>query len=593
MPGPTTHKAIPGKAFRTFWRYGRPYAWAYVIGAGLAVAFVTIGLLVPLVVKRFIGMLSSGDLTTAALWRLFWILVAIAVCAGVTRFIQRMLMIRASRKVEYDIRNDYFHHVQILSQDFFHRFKTGDIMARATSDLNHVRMFMGPGVMGSSTIFAQLTLTLALMVYFCLPLTGVALAPVPIVTGLVYFFVMYMHRQSKRVQEQFAVVTARAQENLAGARVVKAFGVADRELRDFKTDSETYMRESLKLAVVMALAWPTIGLAVGSIILLVTWYGGRLVIAGTLAFDDFSGFIVCLMMLLWPLAQLGWVMTLYQRAAVSMNRISEVFAEEPTIRDDDRTRTNITTLAGTVRFENVSFGYTAETTVLEDIDFEIAQGETVAIVGPTGSGKSSIVSLLTREYDPVRGCVFIDGVDACEVPLRVLRGAIGCVPQDTFLFSDSIRENLTFGRPGASEELIERAAEVAQFNKAIEGLPNGYDTLLGERGVNLSGGQKQRLAIARAVIRDPRILVLDDALSSVDTHTEEEILARLKQVMATRTSVIISHRVSTVRHADQILVLRDGRIIERGVHDDLVGLGGVYADMYQRQLLEDELEEEA
>jgi ATP-binding cassette, subfamily B, multidrug efflux pump len=438
----------------------------------------------------------------------------------------------------------------------------------------------------------RLPFTFAVMVYFSLKLTLISMLPLPVVSALVYSFVMYMHRQSKRVQDQFGVVSSRAQENLAGARVVKAFGIADRETRDFGAESKKYMRESLKLSVVMSLAFPLIGSVIGASILLILWQGGNMVIDGKLTLGALSGFIVCLLMLAWPLAQFGWVMTLYQRGAVAMKRITEILLEEPTVKDDECTRHDRAHIEGQLQFDAVHLAYDGRT-VLEDISLDVPKGSTVAIVGPTGSGKSSIVALLTREYDPSSGRVLVDGIDARHIPLHVLRGAIGYVPQDTFLFSDSVRENVTFGRPDATPEEVDAACDIAQFSETVSAMPNGYDTLLGERGVNLSGGQKQRLAIARAVVREPQILILDDALSSVDTHTEEEILRRLKRFMANRTTLIISHRVSTIRHADQILVIDDGRIVERGVHDELVTLGGLYADMYERQLLEDELEEQA
>jgi ATP-binding cassette subfamily B protein len=341
----------------------------------------------------------------------------------------------------------------------------------------------------------------------------------------------------------------------------------------------------------MNFAHPLIGTMVGLTVLLVIWRGGVMVIDGALALGDFMGFIVCLMMLIWPLVEFGWVLTLYQRGAVSMNRISEVFAEIPSIRDGERTRRDIQAIAGSVVFDHVSFAY-EDRKVLDDVSFEIPAGRTAAIVGPTGGGKSTIVSLIARTHDPTSGCVLIDGVDAREIPIAVLRRAIGYVPQDTFLFSDTIRANLTFGRPGAPGEVLDYACEVAQFSETAAGLEKGYETLLGERGVNLSGGQKQRLAIARAIVCDPRILVLDDALSSVDTHTEERILDGLRDVTAARTSILISHRVSTVRHADEILVIQDGRIVERGGHAALLAQGGVYAQMHARQQLEDELEEQ-
>jgi len=343
--------------------------------------------------------------------------------------------------------------------------------------------------------------------------------------------------------------------------------------------------------VIMSIAWPMIGMVVGGTILLILWQGGKMVIQGGLTLADLTAFMVCVIMLAWPLAQFGWVLTLYQRGAVSMNRISEILNTKPEICDGAQTQEAAAVTRGGIRFEDVSFAYNG-IEVLRDIDFEIPPGRTVAIVGPTGSGKTTLMALLTREYDPTQGRILIDGQDLRIIPLEQLRRAIGYVPQDTFIFSESIRENLRLGRPEADDAALRRACDTAQFTEALDETPAGLDTLLGERGINLSGGQKQRLTLARAILCDPIVLILDDALSSVDTHTEERILEGLRDVMATRTSIIISHRVSTVRQADQILVVDDGRIVERGQHEDLLSLNGIYAQMHRRQLLEAALEEE-
>jgi ATP-binding cassette subfamily B protein len=574
--------------FLSILHYNRPYWREYLIGGLLAGIFVLVGLAIPLVLRAVVAQFESNTVTGRSLWLYFAGLIAIAIGTGLARYWERTLIIGASRKSEYDLRNDLFRHVQRLSQEFFHRMATGDIMARATNDLNYVRMFTGPGIMGTIDMM-RLPFTLAIMVYMSPTLTVLSLIPLPLVSALVYLFVSYMHRQSERVQDQYAVVTSRTHENLAGARVVQAYGIAHREIEAFTRELEVYLRENMRLAGVMSLAWPLIGMTIAFMILLVIWRGGLMVISGTLKLEDLTGFVVCMLILIWPLAEFGWILTLYQRGAVGMNRINNILAEAPAIRDDDNTRPEFSITAGAVHFEKVSFAY-GQQPVLHEVDFQIAPGQTVAIVGPTGSGKSTIVALLTREYDPTSGRILIDGMDIRRIPVRALRGAIGYVPQDTFLFSDSIRANVTFGRPEATQEAIDGASEVAQFTETVAQLPDGYEALLGERGVNLSGGQKQRLAIARAVIGDPRILILDDALSSVDTHTEERILQRLKAVTRTRTSVIISHRMSTIRHADLILVVQEGRIVERGTHDTLVALGGLYAAMYERQILEEELE---
>jgi ATP-binding cassette subfamily B protein len=583
------HKAVIARPFKTILRYNAPYWREYAIGALLSAVFVVVGLAMPLVIRGVVGRFEDNTMALGHLWRYFWGLLAVAVGTGLARFWERKLIIGASRKSEYDFRNDFFRHVQLLSQDFFNRTQTGDLMARATNDLNYVRMFVGPGIMGTVDMI-RVPLTLGLMFYLSTRLTLLALLPLPLVSVLVYAIVMYMHRQSQRVQEQYSVVTARVQENLAGARVVQAYGIHDRETAAFEAESRKYMTENIRMASVMSFAFPLIGFVVALMILLVIWRGGLMVIQGTAKLDDLTGFIVCMLLLVWPLAEFGWILTLYQRGAVGMNRINEVFAEIPAIRDDEHTDPEACVTDGAIRFEKVSFAY-GDTTVLEDVDFEVMAGQTVAIVGPTGSGKSSIVALLTRQYDAAQGRVLIDGMDVRRIPLSHLRGAMGYVLQDTFLFSDTIRANLTFGSPDAIDTDVAFAAQVAQFTETVEGLPEGYSTLLGERGVNLSGGQKQRLAIARAVVCDPVILILDDALSSVDTHTEERSLSGLHEVTSKRTSIIISHRISAIRGADLILVVESGCIVERGRHDELLERGGLYAALYERQLLEEELEE--
>lgn len=595
-----------GRPFPTLLRYNRKYWRAYVAGLVLAMFFSLVGLAMPMVLGHMVDRFTVQALTRPMLVVYCGALIGLGIVTGVARYFERTLIIGASRRFEFDLRNDYFLAVQSQAREFFTRTPTGEILARASNDIAYVRELIGPGVMGTVDML-RLPFTLAVMVYYSATLTLVACIPLPVVSLLVYLFITYMHKQSQIVQDQFGVVTTKVQENLAGARVVQAYGTGDIEIAAFGKESGKYMRESIKLSVVMSFAWPVIGMMVGAVMLLVIWWGGGMVLDGAIvsrpactdagiALDrvpftlgDFTAFMACLLLLAWPLAEFGWVMTLYQRGAVSMKRISEYMARTPAIRDTAMTDHSITSIRGAIEFDGVRLDYDGRT-ALRDVSFAVQPGQTVAFVGPTGSGKTSIVSLLTREYEPAGGIVRVDGVDIRTLPLQTLRSGIAYVPQDTFLFSDTIRANLTFGRPDAEQDEVDYAADVAQLTETVNSFPNRYETLLGERGVNLSGGQKQRLAIARAVVMDAPILILDDALSSVDTHTEEQILQRLMDVLTQRTSIIISHRVSTVQHADLILVLRDGRIAERGTHEQLLALGGQYAEMHERQLLEEELE---
>jgi len=582
-------QAVPGHPFRTLLRLNRPYWKRYAIGAALSLVFSVSELAQPLIIRSLVMRFETGDMTRNLLLLFFGAMLLASMVAGIARYNQRMLMIGASRDFEYDLRNLIFRHVSMLSHRFFNRTKTGDLMARATNDLNYVREFVGPGIMGTVDMI-QIPFTLGVMLWLSTKLTLTALIPLPFISILVYVFMRLLNKQSKIAQELFAEVTSRAQENLAGARVVKAYGLADRERKVFEKDSEKYMKANIRLVAIMSFAWPLIGILVGVILLLVIWRGGAMVIQGELSLANMASFLVCMVILAWPMAQLGWVLTLYQRGAVGMNRIAGILAEIPEIQDGPTTNPNAHIEEGEIVFDNVSFRH-GDTTVIDNLSFTVAGGETVAVVGPTGAGKSTVVALLTRLYDPNEGEIRLDGQALPTIPLARLHDGMGVVPQDAFIFSESIRNNILIGKPDATEAEIRLACDGAQFTEALERMPQGLDTLLGERGINLSGGQKQRLTIARALIRDPKILILDDALSSVDTHTEEQILVHLKEIMANRTSIIISHRISTLRHADRILVLNEGRLCEEGTHDELINVHGLYADMHHRQLLESALEE--
>ena len=600
--------AVPGRPLLTLCRYNAPYWKAYLIGVIVGCIFQAVGLAMPVVFSALVDDFDNRVMTRALLWNYFYLLLVIAAVTAVARFSQRILIGRASRKFVFDLRNDYFRHIQGLSQEFFNRTKTGDIMARATNDLNFVRDFIGAGTMGAVDLI-RVPFSLAVLMYFSIPLTVTVMIVLPVASLFIYGLLKLTRQQAHRVQARFSAITSLAQENLSGARLVKAYDIADREVRTFNNESEIYAQENLKFVATKASIGPIMTIAFRLMLVLALWRGGLMVMRdestlrivfedGWLAIrsapfelGDLMGFITCLLMVSASLLGSALVAIMYQQGAAGMNRISEIMSETPAVTDGDHFDTAAPVLRGEVEFKDVTFAYPESPAVLRGISWKCEPGQTVAIVGPTGSGKSTLMALLTRAFDPTSGTVLLDGVDAREIPLKTLRTSTGLVPQDTFLFSDTIRANLTLGKPDATDSEIMEACCIAQFDEALSGMEDGLDTLLGERGINLSGGQKQRLTIARALIHDPAILLLDDALSSVDTHTEEQILTRLRQVMATRTSVIISHRVSTVRAADLILVLRDGEIAERGTHAELLEEGGLYSEMYDRQLLEDELED--
>lgn len=584
--------------FVTLLRFNRPYAQAYFIGAIFALIIALLSIATPLIMRNILTHLESGELTYTFLYEWLGLFLAAGILAGALRFIQRMMMIGASRRFEYDLRNELFSHLLRMPAAFFRKSKTGDVMAKATSDIDVVREFIGPGVMGTADMI-RIPFTLGLMIWLSPHLTGYAMLPLPFVTVIAFFFIRYMTKQSKRVQETFSEVNSAMQENLAGARVVKAYGIADREADAFSIVSEKFMQQNMRLIFVISLAIPVLGVIIGVFALILMWQGGSMVVRGELTLANLSTFILAMIMLAFPFAQLGYVLTLYQRGAVSMRRIANILSESPAIQDPaDADAQPDFDIRGSVQFDNVTFRYPVEggdtgesPSAIQDMSFDVEAGSTLAIVGPTGCGKSSVLALLTRAYDPQSGAVRIDGHDIRTMRLRHLRGAIGYVPQDSFIFSATIRDNLLMAKPDATEEELWNACDIAQFSEALRRLPKGLDTMLGERGINLSGGQVQRLCLARALLRLPTILILDDALSAVDTRTEEAILRGLKSVMKERTSIVVSHRISTIRHADKIIVIEHGRITDVGTHEELAQREGVYAAMHRRQRLESQLEE--
>ena len=623
--------------------YLRKYRATYVIGALCVLCNNGIWILFPLVIKRAIDDLNLA-LTRNKLLTYALLLLAVAGGKAIFQYLTRWILIGVSREIEYDLRNDLFAHLERLSYSYYQRTRTGDIMARATNDLNAVRMLLGPGIMYTANTVVFTAGALAFMLWISPWLTLFAFAPLPIFSIVVQYFGRRIHERFERIQAMFSDISARAQENLSGARLVRAYVQEESEIELFERDNSEYIARSLKLVRLMGMLWPTLELLLGIAIVIVLFVGGREVLLHRIGLGDFVAFNTYMVQLTWPIIALGWVINLFQRGTASMGRIHDVMSEPPEIVDEPTSRSvnlsggapragvegplqppgappqpaaplvaaaapplgdsvDSSDIVGDIEFRNLTFRYGktlrsvenggrhhGDEPVLKNINLHVPAGTSLAIVGPTGSGKSTLVSLIPRIYDADPGAVLIDGRPIREFPLAALRRHIGFVPQETFLFSDSIRANIAFGAEHATDDEVRRAAEAASIAAEIESFPEGYKTLVGERGLTLSGGQKQRTAIARALIRNPRILVLDDALASVDTQTEDRILNHLREIMRGRTTIFISHRVSTVRNADRIAVLHDGKIVEHGTHDELIERNGYYTELYNKQLLEEELE---
>jgi ATP-binding cassette subfamily B protein len=517
-------------------------------------------------------------------------LVGIACIKGVFQFLTRWIVIGVSRDIEFDLRNDLFQHLETLSYSYYQKTRTGDIMARATNDLNAVRMLLGPAIMYSANTIVFTSFCLPFMIAISLRLTLWAFLPLPIISVLLQYFGRRIHERFERIQAMFSDISARAQENYSGARIVRAFSQEQPEIELFERANQEYISRSLKLVRLMGMLFPTLETMLGLAVVLVLWLGGRDVINGKMSVGSFWAFNTYMVQLTWPIIAVGWVINIIQRGTASMARINEILVTKPEIGDSaEAAKLANVEITGALEFHHLNFAYN-NVQVLHDINLKVPAGTSLAIVGPTGSGKTTLVDLIPRIYDAPRGSILLDGRPLDNYPLETLRRNIGFVPQETFLFSDTVRENIAFGVEEATDSEIHAAAVGSSIAAEIESFTERYTTMVGERGITLSGGQKQRSAIARALIRNPKILVLDDALSSVDTYTEEKILDHLREVMRGRTTIFISHRVSTVRAADQIAVLHDGRIVELGTHDDLLARNGYYAELYNKQLLEEELE---
>lgn len=567
------------------------YKRRYVLGLLTLAISQLVGVIIPLIIKDGIDSLSRQAPSRTLLY-FAALMLAVALVKAIFQFWMRWILIGISRDIEYDLRNDLFAHLEKLSQRYYNGTRTGDLMSKLTNDLSAVRNLVGPGIMYSASTLVVGVATIALMVHLDWRLTLLTLIPLPVVSILVKVFGQKIHDRFERIQALYSELTERVRENLSGVRVVRAFCQEQPEMALFDDMNREMVRRNKGLIWISSFLWPVLALMFSIAFMLILIVGGRHVLAGEITVGTLAAFNVYLMYLIWPIIALGWVTNLVQRGLASLGRLWQIFLAQPDIDDRAAAPQPITSIRGEIEFRNLNFAYDGRP-VLKNINLQIPAGRTVAIVGETGAGKSTLVSLIPRLWDAPEGSLLIDGVPVLRIPLALLRHSIGFVPQETFLFSDSILENVRFGAPEATLPEAERATSVANILPEIVSFPKGFETLVGERGLTLSGGQKQRTAIARALIRDPRILILDDALSSVDMGTEEKILQELSGVVAGRTTLLISHRVSTVQNADEIVVLRDGEIVERGTHGELLALDGYYAELYRRQLIEEELEMEA
>lgn len=624
--------------------YLRPYKGATAFGLFTLLLMGLIGALPPLIVgiitdcltrapepmpNLMAGHLRSGA-AAATLWQsalrpilsfyqpgnrhtlvvLCLLMVGVVAVKGVFSFASRWILIGISRDIEYDLRNDLLARLVQMEPEYYVRNRTGDLMSRCTNDLGAVRMVLGPGIMYSANTIVGMAVAIAVMVKISPLLTLEVLIPVPFVFITVRYFGTVIHELQAKIQAMLATLSAKAQENLTGIRVVRAYGQEEAETRSFDDANRQYVGENIRMIRAWSMFFPALQMIIGFSILFVLWQGSRMVVQDRMSLGAFTAFYFFVGLLVFPMIALGFVTNIFQRGAASMGRLNYILDGAPGINDLDARREQPATIRGDLEFRNLTFTYPTTRSgelskapvnanavavnepVLRGINLHIPAGSTTAIVGPTGSGKTTLAALLARLWEAPRGTLFIDGESIREWPLATLRQGTGFVPQDAFLFSETIRENIAFGVEDASVEAVEDAARIANISGDISDFTSRYETLVGERGITLSGGQKQRTTLARALMRNPRILILDDAFSSVDTDTEEKILQGLEDVFKERTTILISHRCSTVRDADQIVVLHKGQIIEKGTHEELIGLGGYYAELYQKQLLEEELARE-
>jgi len=579
------------KNLRTLKKYFLRYKTALITGIFFIIVSNAFTVYVPIIIKDSLNDLQQG-IAENKLVEYALLIVGSTLMAGIFRFMIRQTIIVISRKIEYDLRQDFWEYIQHLSLRFFQNNSTGNIMAHATNDISAVRMFIGPAVMYSIDTGVRIIIVISIMSMISWEVTLWSLIPLPFLSFLVYVVGKKVHKRFTLIQEKFADLTTKAQENFSGIRVIKSYVAEEREVAEFDRLSREYLARNMKLVKIQALFQPTLFLITGMSIIIAIWAGGTAVINKTLMIGDVTALIMYLGILIWPMIAFGWVINIIQQAEASMARLNKLWSEELEIADVGEEKSLVTEVKGEVEFRNVSFKYGENLPfVLQNLNLKIPAGHSLAIMGNTGSGKTTMINLIPRLFDATAGEVLLDGVNIKDISLKTVRRSIGFVPQEAFLFSETIKNNICYGKPDATESEITERAKIAQFSKDVLEFPEGFETVVGERGITLSGGQKQRASLTRALMTDPEILILDDSFSAVDTHTEEDILQGLRGFMKNRTTLMVSHRVSTVKDADKIVILDKGMIAEEGTHDELIKLNGLYAGIYNRQLLEQEIEE--
>jgi ATP-binding cassette subfamily B protein len=572
--------------------YFKKYKTKLLLGLIFIICSIALLAIYPLIIGDAIDELTQGTHHHSMIYYAIWG-VSLVLLGGLFLFFTRQTIIVVSREIENDLRHDFFAHLQTLSKNYYDKISTGDLMAHATNDINSVRDFLGPGIMYTSQTLVRTVITLFILFSINVEMTLIALLPLPLISIFVYFVVKVTYKRSLKVQEAFSDLTTNVQENFSGIRVIKSYVREDHEQTKFNGISKDLQEKNLSLARLQAISFPMMFLFTGISMIIVIYFGGLKVIDGTLTMGNITEYLIYLVQLTWPMIALGWVVNLIQRAAPSMQRLMKIINTKPNIADNNLTDSSITKdkIEGEIEFKNVSFKYPGTNIfVLKNINLKIRKGTTLGIIGHTGVGKSSFINLIPRIYDVTDGNIFIDGYNIKNIPLRNLRESIGIVPQESFLFSETIGRNIAYSSNTIDNEKMIISSKRAGLYKDTETFPEKFKTILGERGITLSGGQKQRTSLSRAIYMRPKILILDDSLSAVDTHTEEEILKELKEVMKDRTSIIISHRISTIKNANNIIVLSNSQIKEEGTHNELISLGGIYYDIHIKQLLEEEIE---